>query len=211
MLDARQRGLADRPSRSAGARPRSRSAKAQASASSRQSRMPPRSLSAAAACSRWACGSAARRGSTASATAAASASLQVTSVAAESEPCSASVSRSQREQHRIGRVVGDDQALARPLQHVRRHAVLARPAAARRSPQGCPGRRSCARAGSTALPSAAAAMPLGPLTRQTSRRPELRGDVEVGRDRRGRSSAAAGRARRPAARPRRRPGRRDAP
>ena len=44
--------------------------------------------------SRWVCGSAARRGSTAAATASASASLQVTSVAAESAPCSASVRRS---------------------------------------------------------------------------------------------------------------------
>ena len=93
-------------------------ANVQASASSRQMRMPPRSLSAAAACSRWACGSAAEarldgvghRGGERIAPRQ-QRGRRVGAVLGLGQQVAAS--------SRIGRVVGDDQALARPLQHVR--------------------------------------------------------------------------------------------
>ena len=132
--------------------------------------MPPRSLSAAAAFERWGCGSAARRGSTASATAAASGSDQVSERRGGVGAVLGLGQEVEREQHRVGRVVGDDQALGRSLQDVRHDAVLLRQQL-RDGHRGLPGPTILRTRGMRGVPSAAAAMPLGPLTRYTSRSP----------------------------------------
>ena len=96
----------------------------------------------------------------------------------------------EREQHGIGRVVGEDEALARALQHVRRHAVLDAQQLSDRDGRAA-GPDDLAHARDRGAAEGRGGDAARAVDAPDLAQPELRGDVEIGRIDAARRSAAA--------------------